>query len=296
MATNGKSKLWADYQEYLRHKRQRTTLWIKYEEYLRKKRQQSLFEDYFRHKQRAEYEEFFKWKQQQKEDISLIRATIDSLTKKQTNNRFDILRIGQIFELDRDGPHFHIPVQLTGDHRSTSTTALLDSGATATFIHPRFVKKHHIRTQELPKSKPLYNVDGSQNSSGNISKAATLTLTINNHKERVAFLVADIGPDDIIIGHNWIGKHNPSIDWAQGELSLTRCPNTCDRKHDKDDTHNHSQNIACTQTLPTLPETTQRQQKPCRSKTIKAPVDITDEHSHEQDEEQWWNSYPFTSH
>jgi hypothetical protein len=33
----------------------------------------------------------------------------------------------------------------------------------------------------------------------------------------------------VIIGYNWLRKHNPEIDWEKGELKFSRCPPACKR-------------------------------------------------------------------
>ena len=31
----------------------------------------------------------------------------------------------------------------------------------------------------------------------------------------------------IILGHTWLVKHNPEIDWQTGEVKISRCPDSC---------------------------------------------------------------------
>ena len=31
----------------------------------------------------------------------------------------------------------------------------------------------------------------------------------------------------IILGHTWLIKHNPEIDWQTGEVKMSCCPNSC---------------------------------------------------------------------
>ena len=31
----------------------------------------------------------------------------------------------------------------------------------------------------------------------------------------------------IILGHTWLVKHNPEIDWQTGEVKMSRCPDSC---------------------------------------------------------------------
>src|SRR5258705_9655938 len=45
-------------------------------------------------------------------------------------------------------------------------------------------------------------------------------MKIGNHREVIRFFVSDIGRDDIILGHSWLQKHNPGIDWRSQGLSF----------------------------------------------------------------------------
>ena len=63
--------------------------------------------------------------------------------------------------------------------------ALLDSGATECFVHPRTVKELKLPTTKLTKTRKVRNVDGTLNKAGAITQAVTLTtqygLSIARH-------------------------------------------------------------------------------------------------------------------
>ena len=104
---------------------------------------------------------------------------------------------------------------------------MVDSGATTKFMNRRFVRENKVRTQKLKYPIPLYNIDGSLNKAGSISEVAVLHMKIGDHEEKVVFTVTDIGPEDVILGLDWLREHNPEIDWEQGSFKLSRCPDTC---------------------------------------------------------------------
>lgn len=104
---------------------------------------------------------------------------------------------------------------------------MVDSGATTTFLSRRFVKENRVVTRKLATPIPLYNIDGTLNRDGTITDVAILELEIGAHREKVVFTVTDIGMEDIIIGLDWLRKHNPEVDWDQGTLKLSRCPASC---------------------------------------------------------------------
>ena len=104
---------------------------------------------------------------------------------------------------------------------------MVDSGASTTFISRRFVQDNHVATQRLDRPIPLFNIDGTLNRDGTISEVAILGLQIGDHVEKVIFMVTDIGSEDVIVGLDWLRKHNPEVHWDQGTLRLLCCPETC---------------------------------------------------------------------
>lgn len=108
---------------------------------------------------------------------------------------------------------------------------MVDSGATTKFLHRRFVARNQVTTRKLAKPIPLYNIDGSENRDGTITEVAVLTMKIGDHEEEVAFVITDIGEEDVIIGLDWLHEHNLEIDWERGSLRLSRCPDTCPATH-----------------------------------------------------------------
>ena len=104
---------------------------------------------------------------------------------------------------------------------------MVDSGATTKFLHRRFVLENQVATRKLARPIPLYNIDGTENCNGTISEVAVLDMAIGDHREKVVFVVTDIGEEDVIIGLDWLREHNPEVDWERGSLRLSRCPETC---------------------------------------------------------------------
>lgn len=123
----------------------------------------------------------------------------------------------------------HVQVQLktldTG--AKIDISALLDSGATGLFIDTTFVKENNINTRKLPTAIPVYNVDGTLNQGGSIQEEVEVLLYFKDHTEKAIFGVCDLGDKTAIIGHTWLFRHNPEIDWQTGEVVFSRCPPQC---------------------------------------------------------------------
>jgi hypothetical protein len=56
-----------------------------------------------------------------------------------------------------------VPVSARTVYSKANIKALVDSGATDNFIHPRFVKRMGMGTQQLEKPKRIFNIDNTNN-------------------------------------------------------------------------------------------------------------------------------------
>ncbi|SJL04219.1 uncharacterized protein ARMOST_07580 [Armillaria ostoyae] len=101
--------------------------------------------------------------------------------------------------------------------------ALLDSGCTRSSIHRDFIEKHGIPVQKTASPISIYNADGSRNKAGEITMYAELRLKIGGHSERIDLAITDLGSKEIFLGHDWLVRHNPSINWATGSVTFTCC-------------------------------------------------------------------------
>lgn len=70
-------------------------------------------------------------------------------------------------------------------------------------------------------------MDGTLNEAGSISEVWDVVLRYHNHTERATFAVTGLGSQDIILGLNWLRKHNPEVNWQSGDMKMSRCPNHC---------------------------------------------------------------------
>jgi len=108
--------------------------------------------------------------------------------------------------------------------------ALVDSGCTYTEIDEQLVKNKRIQTKLINFSFEVFNTDGTKN--GEVTKVAPLEIEINGHKKTLEAAVMDMDETDMFLGHDWLVKHNPEVNWRNGIIKFTRCPGNCTMKHE----------------------------------------------------------------
>ncbi|KAI2662624.1 Retrotransposon-like protein 1 [Labeo rohita] len=122
-----------------------------------------------------------------------------------------------------------LPVRLRWQNYDHHCTALLDSGAEGNFMDYSFALRNHV-----PLS-PLTNTIAVSALNGQILPKITLTtdpitLTVSgNHSESIPFYILDSPHAPVVLGHPWLVKHNPRIDWQLKSVSewSIKCHESC---------------------------------------------------------------------
>ena len=122
---------------------------------------------------------------------------------------------------------FKLAVTLWVYGKKVQVEALVDSGATTSFINKSVVESNNLVTNKLAHPYDVYNADGTSNKQGQIKYGVRSYVEIGSHKSTHQLLVADLGDKDMILGYTYLRKHNPEIDWEKGEWRYTRCPESC---------------------------------------------------------------------
>ncbi|SJL16487.1 uncharacterized protein ARMOST_20013 [Armillaria ostoyae] len=120
---------------------------------------------------------------------------------------------------------FSLNVQLTTitGQKVFSTKGLVDSGCTSSAINRAFVQKNQLDTVKTAVPIIVYNADGTRNQAGDITEYVEMRMTIGDHIEQIDFAVTDLGPKDLYLGHDWLKRHNPVINWETGTVIFGRC-------------------------------------------------------------------------
>ena len=102
--------------------------------------------------------------------------------------------------------------------------ALLDSGATENFMNLSYAKWLQLPIKRLDKPRPLFNVDGTENKSGNLQFYTDLEIQTGTQQRNYRFFLSDLGEHKAILGYPWFAAMQPKIDWARGWIDTTQLP------------------------------------------------------------------------
>jgi len=117
----------------------------------------------------------------------------------------------------------------TKNSKKLKVKALVDFRCTHTGIDEQLVKDKRIQTKSINFSFEVFNANKTKNRE--VTKVAPLEVKINRHKETLEAAVMDLDKTDIFLGHDWLVKHNPEVNWKNGIIKFTRCPGNCTMKY-----------------------------------------------------------------
>ena len=115
-----------------------------------------------------------------------------------------------------------LPISILSEknkERTVETKALLDTGAGGKFIDQNFVLAHGIRTHKLEKPITVYNVDGTKNKTGTITRYADVKLQVRDRTRTTRLMVTGLGKQKVILGFPWFKEMNLEINWKEGTLT-----------------------------------------------------------------------------
>lgn len=119
-----------------------------------------------------------------------------------------------------------------GERTLPNVETLIDSGCTHTCISKKIVEQENLPTTKMERPMDALNADGTQNKQGRITDYVQMEIEIEGHKEQIQAPVVQLEDRaDMFMGHDWLIKHNPEVDWHKGTIKFTRCPSDCTIQH-----------------------------------------------------------------
>ena len=115
-----------------------------------------------------------------------------------------------------------LSIKISGESLGQKTIkmkTLLDTGAGEKFINQNFVRNQKIKIKDLEHPIKVFDVDGTPNKQGTITKYTQLDLTINGCTRPHNLFVTGLGKQKIILGYPWFKQNNPEIDWKKCTLT-----------------------------------------------------------------------------
>jgi dUTP pyrophosphatase len=112
--------------------------------------------------------------------------------------------------------------------------ALVDSGAEKSFVDDSIVAAFKLKTQKVKNPMSVRLADGSVSQKGVIDKAVSLAILLGDqHYEHHTFNIMSIGGSHIILGLDWLKKHQPIIDFKTLEIDFNSdyCKKKCLKPH-----------------------------------------------------------------
>ena len=117
----------------------------------------------------------------------------------------------------------------TKNDKKLKIKALVDFRYTYTGIDEQLVKNKKIQTKPINFSFKVFNTDSTKNRE--VIRMVSLKVEINGHKKTLEVAVMDLDRTDIFLGHDWLVKHNPEVNWKNGTIKFTRYLGNCTMKH-----------------------------------------------------------------
>ena len=117
-----------------------------------------------------------------------------------------------------------IPVSFQTSRAMTNKRILVDSGATDSFIDPRLIIRLGLGTQDLERPWKIWNIDGTNNQAGMLTKYVNLSVQTGKREETMRFLVTSLGNEDLILGYPWLMTFEPQFNWTNGVIDTSYLP------------------------------------------------------------------------
>ncbi len=141
------------------------------------------------------------------------------VSRKRASPTVDLRLLSGGISLNKTSANTLLPVRLHWAARSQECKALVDSGAEGNFLDFSFAKHLHIPIITLDHRIVVKALNGQSLPPVTHSTTPVTLITSGNHTERIIFFLTDSPLAPVVLGHLWLTKHNPRIDWGQSSVS-----------------------------------------------------------------------------
>ena len=106
----------------------------------------------------------------------------------------------------------------------TDKRILVDSGAMDNFIDPHLITRLGLGTRSLERPHKIWNIDGTNNQAGMLTKYVDLSVRTGRREETMRFLITSLGNEDLIVGYPWLTTFEPQFHWTNGVIDTAYLP------------------------------------------------------------------------
>jgi len=148
----------------------------------------------------AAREEKAVWSKEAKAQQSGAQPRESESAAREENSQRDIRRT---FKILRE-VWLDIGIKKVDMHKGITVKALLDSGTMGMFMDSKMAKRHGFKITKLERPLKVKNVDGTENSGGNITHQVECNVFYKGHIKRIRMDVYNLGKTKVILGMPWL--------------------------------------------------------------------------------------------
>jgi len=104
-----------------------------------------------------------------------------------------------------------IGIKKVDTHKVIIVKVLLDSGTMGMFMDREMTRRHEFRMTKLERPLKVKNVDGTENSRGNIIHQVKVNVFYKNHVERMRMDMCNLEKTEVILEMPWLQAYNLEI-------------------------------------------------------------------------------------
>ena len=112
-------------------------------------------------------------------------------------------------------------IVLSGLLGNQEVNILVDSGASATYVHQRVARKLATYLKRKTSSYQLSGITAASCATVD-QELRGVPLIVDDHQEQLSLDVVDM-KYDVVLGMAWLKRHNPEINWSRNSLLFSRC-------------------------------------------------------------------------